>query len=93
MVANTHSNHHDGVLESGASGTGGSGGGDGATPPPPPSLTPEMFMIAMLGSQRNTKQSQRNMEDLLRGMLQNNNRDSHCRPDNEVNQYSNFKEF
>jgi hypothetical protein len=33
--------------------------------PPPPPLTPEMFFAQLLGSQHNTEQSQKNVEDFL----------------------------
>ena len=39
--------------------------------PPPPPLTPEVFFAQLLGSQRNTEQSQKNMEDFLRTIANN----------------------
>jgi hypothetical protein len=39
--------------------------------PPPPSLTPKMFMAHMLGSQHNTEQANKNMEDILRNFANN----------------------
>jgi hypothetical protein len=45
--------------------------------PPPPPLTPEMFFARFLGSQRNTEQSQKNMEDFLRTIANNVQRGNH----------------
>jgi hypothetical protein len=39
--------------------------------PPPPPLTAEVFFAQFLGSQRNAKQSQKNMEDFLRTIANN----------------------
>jgi hypothetical protein len=39
--------------------------------PPPPPLTTEVFFAQLLGSQRNTEQSQKNMEDFLRTIANN----------------------
>ena len=61
--------------------------------PPPPPMSAEMFMHAMLGSQRSTEEAQRNFEALLRDMARN------LRPGNgqrqEVGdvQYNNFRDF
>jgi hypothetical protein len=39
--------------------------------PPPPPLTAEVFFAQLLGSQCNTEQSQKNMEDFLRTIANN----------------------
>jgi hypothetical protein len=61
--------------------------------PPPPPLTPEMFFAQFLGSQCNTEQSQKNMEDFLCTIANNVQRGNHQGGGNGVNQYSNFKDF
>jgi peptide subunit release factor RF-3 len=52
--------------------------------PPLPSLTPEMFMAHMLGSQRNTEQANKNMEDILCNFA-NNQQNQRQGGDNAVN--------
>jgi hypothetical protein len=74
QMANTHCTTYE-AAETGGNdaGAGGSGGNNvnNNEPhhephlPPPPSLTPEVFFAQLLGSQHNTKQSQKNMEDFL----------------------------
>ena len=62
-------------------------------PPPPPPLTPEVFLAQLLGSQRNTEQSQKNMEDFLHTIANNVQRGNNQGGGNGVNQYSSFKDF
>jgi hypothetical protein len=61
--------------------------------PPPPPLTVEVFFAQFLGSQRNIEQSQKNMEDFLRTIANNVQRDNNQGGGNGVNQYINFKDF
>ena len=61
--------------------------------PPPPPLTSEVFFAQLLGSQRNTKQFQKNMEDFLRTIANNVQRGNNQGGGIGVNQYSSFKDF
>ena len=61
--------------------------------PPPPSLTPEVFFAQLLGSQRNTEQSQKNIEDFLRTIANNIQRGNNQGGGIGVNQHSSFKDF
>jgi hypothetical protein len=61
--------------------------------PPPPPLTVEVFFAQLLGSQRNTEQSQKNMEDFLRTIANNVQRDNNQGGGNRANQYNSFKDF
>jgi hypothetical protein len=61
--------------------------------PPPPLLTTEVFFAQFLRSQRNTEQSQKNMEDFLRTFANNIQCGNNQGGVNGVNQYSNFKDF
>jgi hypothetical protein len=91
------------AAESGGNGAGAGGSGGNNTnnneshpepnPPPPPPLTPEMLFAQFLGSQRNAEQSQRNMENFLRVIVDNVQHGNHQGGGNGVNQYSNFKDF
>jgi hypothetical protein len=61
--------------------------------PPPLPLTPEMFFARLLGRQRNTGQSQKNMEDFLCTIANNVQRGNNQSGGNGANQYNNFKDF
>jgi len=78
----------------GNNGNGGNGSGGDAEhrPPPPPPLTAEQFMAAMLGSQRNTEESQCEMAAFMRQVFERDQGGGRRR-DDEVNQYSSFKDF
>jgi hypothetical protein len=52
-----------------------------------------VFFAQLLGSQRNTEQSQKNMEDFLRTIANNVQRDNNQGGGNRANQYSSFKDF
>jgi hypothetical protein len=81
MVSNTRQTNYEAPVNNatGAGGAGSSGAGNRTNNepheeehlPPPPPLTPEVFLAQLLGSQRNTEQSEKNMEDILRNIAQN----------------------
>jgi hypothetical protein len=52
-----------------------------------------MFFVHLLGSQRNTEQSQKNMEDFLCTIANNVQRGNNQGGGNRANQYSSFKDF
>jgi hypothetical protein len=52
-----------------------------------------VFFAQLLGSQRNTEQSQKNMEDFLRTIANNVQRRNNQGGGNGANQYSSFKDF
>jgi hypothetical protein len=60
---------------------------------PPPPLTAEVFFAQLFGSQRNTEQSQKNMEDFLRTIANDVQHGNNQGGGNGVNQYNNFKDF
>jgi hypothetical protein len=80
QMANTHRTMYEAAETGGnGAGAGGSGGNNinhnephlepHLSPPPP--LTAEVFFAQLLGSQHNTEQSQKNMEDFLRTIANN----------------------
>jgi hypothetical protein len=101
QMANTRRATHE-AAKTGGNGAGVGGSGENnvnhnETHPephllPPPPLTAEVFFAQLLGSQRNTEQSQKNMEDFLRIIANNVQRGNNQGGGNGVNQYSNFKD-